>query len=685
MSTVKLDQTYQGLTNQPSWRTQPGQVTDILNLRLDIAKGATTRNGTELIANLSMISPFLAAEDIYWTSFNDDIIGIHSTGIYVLTGSSGIFYVVSAPDGYSYLSGATKADLRSTVVRNSILILNRTKTVATQNSDDYTIAGTVDRYSDLVDLSPQPAIGTIYRVKFNDGAIASGYYKRADIMGDAHFGDAVIDWMRIAAPDQPNAVLDPSTMPHQLIKDATTGEYVFSQVDWAQRRSGNDENNPFAQFVNKEIKEICFHSSRLFLLSDGSIEASSSRDLTLFYLNDIDNVDESDYISHDIGNTSAGEILYSYSMGYDLFIACTNGQLAFSSGNERLTNINGTDLKISDHQTSTEVRATCTGSSLVLLDVYGELHEYAYDAANFSIVYLGTLNAHALRVLKGESAGPDSDDVVVDGLYRIGFSTFITTNGYTRIHEKTLDAGNLVQTGWTKFNFNSDDTIVNSIRYIDSYNGVVRMIVFNDTTSAYRLVHYTHKEENYPATFQYSPCLDNRQYLYGTYIQSTNRTRFSYSNATSNTKVATGGDQSLILTPVSVSSSYIEVDGRITALCCVGDTYEANMLLVNFYAGASTIRPTLSTIAVFYVKTATFNLDVYRKGSNEAHRSYVYKANRAGYDLITDASLVDGSKTFNIMGDGRNTEIFIYSTSPTPMTLSAFSFEVRYTDNRSTR
>jgi hypothetical protein len=64
--------------------------------------------------------------------------------------------------------------------------------------------------------------------------------------------------------------LDASTLPHKLSK-LPNGDFQFDEINYADRRVGNDDTNPFPSFVDYTIADIFFHRNRLGLLADENV------------------------------------------------------------------------------------------------------------------------------------------------------------------------------------------------------------------------------------------------------------------------------------------------------------------------------------------------------------------------------------------------------------------------------
>lgn len=671
MPKYAINDMYQGLTNQPPVRVQPGAVPDLLNMRLAIDKGSTTRNGTDFIRYLTEVPSPLNPSTLLFVWFKSDLIVFGNGTIYAFNGTTGLPITVNFQAGtLDYLYSApgspgvplVKSEMRTCIIRNSIVFLNRTKTTAMNRSVAYTPNGEVAFFSDLPSTA---SLNQRWRVKFVEGAVPAGYYKRVD-------NDGTLDWQRIAAPNQANALFDRTSMPHRLIRNAN-GTYTFQKIPWTDRRSGSDEANPAPVWIGDKLKDVSYHAGRLFLLADGVISSTSSTDLENLFIDDIDSASiPTGPIEHNIAAQNIGEPLYSISMGADLFIACERGQISFTSAQEQLTKINGVDLKIGDFKTKSIIPAD-NGSSVVLLDHFNNAQEFSVNQAGF-VQPSGDLNSHALKILQGY------DPIQI---YRFQGTTFIPTEGdIVFVHEKTIDAGDLVQTGWTKFSFNTQDDDANQLYTMNEQQGTISMVVRNET-NGFALLSYVHREEVKRTGYAVAPCLDMRKYVTGTYIQDRNVTRFDYlSDANSNIRVFTSGTQPEEKVPTAITNSYVEVLGKVTVECCLGQLYYDFIEINRFYPGASTVKPTISSLTVFYQDTLSFDLLVQRMGAGNTHtlREYQYKTQYLLNDIITDNGIKTGHRTFNILQDGRTSFLKIEHEGSIPITINALEFDLRFSD-----
>lgn len=75
--------------------------------------------------------------------------------------------------------------------------------------------------------------------------------------------------------------LDNSTMPHKLVKDSS-GNFTFDEVDYQDRKVGDDNTNPFPSFIDFKLNDIFFHRNRMGLLADENVIFSRAGEFVNF-------------------------------------------------------------------------------------------------------------------------------------------------------------------------------------------------------------------------------------------------------------------------------------------------------------------------------------------------------------------------------------------------------------------
>jgi len=76
---------------------------------------------------------------------------------------------------------------------------------------------------------------------------------------------------------------DAITLPRRLVRNSD-GTYSLKLTNWTARAAGDDETNPFPQFVGKTISDLFYHQGRLGMLSGETLHMSETNQSTNFFL-----------------------------------------------------------------------------------------------------------------------------------------------------------------------------------------------------------------------------------------------------------------------------------------------------------------------------------------------------------------------------------------------------------------
>lgn len=148
--------------------------------------------------------------------------------------------------------------------------------ITTEDSrGDTFLLGFKEQTADFDDLPPNGPEGFVIGVVGDNDEGQDDYYVELQI--DENGGQV---WKETIAPDV-EVRLDASTMPHQLVREAN-GDFTFQQSNYADRRVGDDDTNPFPSFVGFQLSDIFFHRNRLGLLADENVIFSEAGEFTQF-------------------------------------------------------------------------------------------------------------------------------------------------------------------------------------------------------------------------------------------------------------------------------------------------------------------------------------------------------------------------------------------------------------------
>ncbi len=181
-----------------------------------------------------------------------------------------------------------------------------------------------DKVTNISDLPVQSRQGRIIKVVLT-GANDSDYWVKF-VAHDGVGGEGV--WEETINPTV-SLGLDNSTMPHELVNTAVN-TFIFRQIDYVDRKVGDDETNSQPSFVGKKITGGFFHNNRLGFISGDNVIMSRSADFYNFFFATAQTVIDSDPIDiscssirptslNSVLPTAQGVVLFSENQQFILF------------------------------------------------------------------------------------------------------------------------------------------------------------------------------------------------------------------------------------------------------------------------------------------------------------------------------------------------------------------------------
>lgn len=147
------------------------------------------------------------------------------------------------------------------------------------DEDDTAMRAFTTRTDDVEDLSETAYHGMLVRITGSDEGNADDFYLRfnsdaTDTLGGGFGSNGVWEeWYNV----NEIAAYDLATMPHVLEKTGA-GEFTLRQGDWLGRRVGDEETNPFGDFVGHAIRDINGFQSRLVLVAGPACSMSRTNE-----------------------------------------------------------------------------------------------------------------------------------------------------------------------------------------------------------------------------------------------------------------------------------------------------------------------------------------------------------------------------------------------------------------------
>ena len=666
---VKVDFT-EGASSQADWRRQEGQNTVVMNCEPDPIYGLLDRNGTDFVGEIQ------GGGDVGYLTFQfrQFIVRLREGAILVEDDSGNPITVNDVSySAFSYLDGAIpKSDIDVVIVGDLIFIVNKNTVVTASASADYIIRAQVIDFGKLIDsaLSPAPALNDVYQCLISVNATPAGYYKF--LGGDHTLGQ---NWERIAAPNDPNAVLDSATMPHILEYDTDLGQFNFgANQDWGQRLSGVEQSNPLPGFVGHTINTIGYLQGRLIIVGGNAIvsDQGGGRDIFSFWIDDVQRTTATDPLNIDNNFPEMGVPVRCAVIGNDLLIACTQGQMVLTGGQDRISNTNGTLRKLTSWPTR-EVPIASNGQLCVVSDQNNFLHAYTYQSYVTGTQYLGKLNEHEQSLLQATVA----EDKVIRRLYLLADRLFVTSDRDLVVVRFRFDGSQFTQLALHSWKFTEGrDQVI----YCDQWVDKIRIMTVDTVTDQFRLIKYYPNIEQPLPGWDYAPALDYRERLTSTtFLPDTNETPFTLSGPIPTVdncwmvSKKSGVTTNVKPTRISGQTVFFHGDYRNEQVY-IGFGYTSSCELTKLYVTPGDVIVKLKEIQIAAYNSATIRLKYGRQYGQQYIKEF-------GPQFINGTRLdqsVIQTKIYKMVaaGDARSSKIVIERIGPGRMIVSALTYVI---------
>ncbi len=241
-----------------------------------------------------------------------------------------------------------------------------------------------DSISSIARLPNQSANNRIVRV-INSEASEDDYYLKfiATTAGDGY-------WEETRAPDV-SPGLQASTMPHQLVKQLD-GTFLFSQITWEERLTGDITSNPNPSFVGNTIQQIFFYNNRLGMLSGENVVFSQSGDYFNFFSQSATTLVASDPIDISASSTRPAILYAALPAAQGLVLFSRTQQFIVTSDNGVFTPTGVSIKTISNYEMASDMLPVDMGTTVSFV----------------------TKTSSYTRVFEMETRGSEDSPIVVD-------------------------------------------------------------------------------------------------------------------------------------------------------------------------------------------------------------------------------------------------------------------------------
>ena len=179
---------------------------------------------------------------------------------------------------------------------------------------------TTQKFTNLPATAPD---GFTVKVKGEEGSEADDYYVRYD--------DSQQVWVECPKPGIANT-FNKATMPHALIRQANN-TFVFKEIDWNTRQSGDDDSNPIPSFVGETINNLTYFRNRLGFLSGENIILTRTGDFFNFWIQSAVSVQDTDPIDLAVSDAKISILYYAVPFDTELILFSKDAQFSLMSAN----------------------------------------------------------------------------------------------------------------------------------------------------------------------------------------------------------------------------------------------------------------------------------------------------------------------------------------------------------------
>jgi len=528
--------------------------------------------------------------------------------------------------------------------------------------------------SNITDLPAKAFNGFRVKVKGDTELVQDDYYVKFVTKEDKevlwHYGEGTwIEDVGYGVKTELNA----TTMPLQLVPDATFNNWTLDVTDWSDRLVGDDETNPAPTFVGNKINDMFFFKNRLGVLTNDSVVFSEADEFFNFWRATVLQLLDSSRIDVGVSHTRVAVLKHAVPFQEKLLLFSENTQFVLR-GSDLLTPKTVSITPATEYNSTPEIRPIVLNNY-----VYFPFKRNGYAGVTEYYVDNDTNIFDAAEVTAQVPTYIQSDVIAMAGTAVENVIALVNNQNRKEIfvYKFFWQGKEKIQSAWQKFTLSRD---VIGLDFIESN----LHLVTNDTTSTYLEV-LPLENDLQDTGLTYTICLDSR--IDGSALTT------SFSGGVStisgfpydpvDVEIFSKAGHKYTFTRTSATEG--TVSGDITAVpFFAGIPYN---MLYKFSdqtlkqpterGGRSASDYTFQTIrsgSLNYAETGHFVVEVTPKFRDTY--SYAFNPDILGADLTLNSfTPQDGHFRFPVQGQPNDVTIEVKSSSALPVKLLAAEFE----------
>ena len=311
------------------------------------------------------------------------------------------------------------------------------------------IKGKLQKFSDL---PANPRVDSFMVQITGDQASAFDNYWVAFDAGGNNNTTGV--WKETLAPGI-SVGLDPTTMPHQLVREAN-GTFTFRPAVWTNRAVGDIKSNPDPSFVGGTINDVFFFQNRLGLLSDENYIQSETGKYFNCYRTTVTTLLDSDPVDVNAATNKVAVLNHAISFNKSLLLFSNQQQFVVES--DQLMTPKRVPIKpTTDFAVNGMAKPVAAGRNVYFSQDKGNwssVREYFADMNNLTND-ASDISSHVPKYIPSGivkiAAGAGEDVLAI-----------LSGNDRTRlfIYKYYFSGNDKLQSSWSLFNFAAGGTIL---------------------------------------------------------------------------------------------------------------------------------------------------------------------------------------------------------------------------------
>jgi hypothetical protein len=347
----------------------------------------------------------------------------------------------------------------------------------------------------ITDLPSKSFHGFRVKVRGDTELVQDDYYVKFEVHDAEAFGEGTwVEDIGYGVKTEINA----TTMPLQLVPDATFTNWTLDVTDWSDRLVGDDDTNPAPTFVGSKINDMFFFKNRLGILTNDSVVFSEADEFFNFWRATVLQLLDSSRIDVGVSHTRVAVLKHAVPFQEKLLLFSENTQFV----------LRGTDLltpKTVSITPATEYNSTPEIRPIVLNNyVYFPFKRNGYAGVTEYYVDNDTNIFDAAEVTAQVPTYIQSDVIAMAGTAVENVLALVNNQNRKEIfvYKFFWQGKEKIQSAWQKFTLSRD---VIGLDFIESN----LHLVTNDTTSTYLEV-LPLENDLQDTDLTYTICLDSR-------------------------------------------------------------------------------------------------------------------------------------------------------------------------------